>query len=88
MGAVTAVKQETLVQCLLAIRFAAFPSAQAPPAFSDNSLSFFFSFRQALDYFNFPKKFMDCLCGFPMDKVSTLGQNTGAVRRTAILNPG
>lgn len=32
--------------------------------------------RQALDYFNFPKSFMECLCGFPMDKITTLGQNT------------
>ncbi|KAK2561975.1 tRNA (adenine(58)-N(1))-methyltransferase non-catalytic subunit TRM6 [Acropora cervicornis] len=42
--------------------------------------------RQALDYFNFPKRFMDCLCGFPMDKVSTLGQNTDAELNSKLAN--
>ncbi|XP_068730335.1 tRNA (adenine(58)-N(1))-methyltransferase non-catalytic subunit TRM6-like isoform X2 [Montipora capricornis] len=38
--------------------------------------------RQALDYFNFPKSFMECLCGFPMDKITTLRQNTdGELKR-------
>ena len=35
------------------------------------------SFRQALDYFNFPKAFMESLSGFPMDKITTLGTSTG-----------
>ncbi|CAH3150084.1 unnamed protein product [Porites lobata] len=32
--------------------------------------------RQALDYFNFPKAFMESLSGFPMDKITTLGTST------------
>lgn len=37
----------------------------------------FFFFRQALDYFNFPKHFLGCLSGFAMDKVTALGQSKG-----------
>jgi len=37
--------------------------------------------RQALEYFNFPKHFMKCLSGFAMDKVTTLGDSTGAVKK-------
>ena len=37
----------------------------------------FCSYRQALEYFNFPKHFMKCLSGFSMDKVTTLGKSTG-----------
>ena len=39
--------------------------------------SIIYSFRQALDYFNFPKAFMESLSGFPMDKITTLGTSTG-----------
>lgn len=39
--------------------------------------------RQALDYFNFPKHFMECLSGFAMDKVTTLGKSTGTENRPA-----
>ena len=41
------------------------------------SFSILDSFRQALDYFNFPKAFMESLSGFPMDKITTLGTSTG-----------
>ncbi|XP_078349734.1 tRNA (adenine(58)-N(1))-methyltransferase non-catalytic subunit TRM6-like [Oculina patagonica] len=37
--------------------------------------------RQGLEYFNFPKSFMECLSGFSMDKVTTLGKSTGITKK-------
>lgn len=37
--------------------------------------------RQAIEYFNFPGSFMECLSGFPMNKITTLGENTGDVKK-------